>query len=154
MIVGVTSGSGTGRSWREEEYIMFQIDHVCLSVENVEKSIAFYEALDFKTANSYKAPGGSLEIHTLKDKAGAILELFHYASHKPAPEHTRDHNTDLPVVGIKHFGLRVVSIEKALKALNEKGFASDVKISTGRLGRDYFFIADPSGILVEIIEEP
>jgi len=137
----------------EEAFYMFKIDHVSLSVIDAVKTIAFYEALDFNVTNSYKADDGSLEIHTLTDKDGVILELFCFTSYQPAPEHTHNLNTDLPVIGVKHFGLRVASIDSAVDALIEKGFASNVKTNTGRLGRNYFFIKDPNGILLEIIAE-
>jgi len=131
---------------------MFQIDHVSISVKNISQSIAFYATLGFKTANSYTKNDGSLRIHTLKDKSGVMLELINYTSYKPAPAHTHNLNTDLNVIGIKHFGLRVISVTEALKKLRNKGFIPHTRIMKGRLGRDYFFIKDPNGILLEIIQ--
>ena len=62
--------------------------------------------------------------------------------------------TDLPVVGTKHFGLRVDSIEAAKADLVSKGLVQpETQIINGRTGPKYFFIADPDGILVEIAED-
>jgi len=131
---------------------MFSIDHVSISVADAQKSVEFYKALDFTESNSYEAPDGSLKIIMLKDKNGAMLELFCHSAPSKAPEHTHDHITDLSVIGVKHFGLRVDSLERAVDALIRKGFADVINISEGRLGRNYFFIKDPNGILLEIIE--
>lgn len=83
-----------------------------------------------------------------------ILELFCYKEYKPAPEATHATATDLPIIGTKHFGLQVDSINRAKEELIKKGLAdTDTVITTGRTGPLYFFIKDPDGILVEIIED-
>ncbi len=81
-----------------------------------------------------------------------VLEIFCYQEHTKLPETAKKIATDLPVIGIKHFALGVVDIEKAKKFVVENNICSDVELKVGRLGKPYFFIADPDGILVEIIE--
>jgi glyoxylase I family protein len=135
----------------EEVAVVFSIDHVSISVADAQRSVEFYRALDFTESNSYEAPDGALKIIMLKDKNGMMLELF-FCTHSKTPEHSHDHIADLSVIGVKHFGLRVDSIERAVRALVQKGFAADIRINTGRLGRNYFFIKDPNGIPLEIIE--
>nr|VFK54976.1 MAG: Glyoxalase/Bleomycin resistance protein/Dioxygenase superfamily protein [Candidatus Kentron sp. TUN]VFK58588.1 MAG: Glyoxalase/Bleomycin resistance protein/Dioxygenase superfamily protein [Candidatus Kentron sp. TUN]VFK61150.1 MAG: Glyoxalase/Bleomycin resistance protein/Dioxygenase superfamily protein [Candidatus Kentron sp. TUN] len=70
-----------------------------------------------------------------------------------APDHTRELNSDLPVVGVRHFGLRVPSIVEARKHLEAAGLASDVEVKHGRTEIDYFFIRDPDGIFIEIVQD-
>ena len=83
-----------------------------------------------------------------------VLELFCYADYKSAPETIYATATDLPIVGTKHFGLQVDSLEKARDDLAAKGItAADTAIAQGRTGIRYFFVKDPDGILVEIAED-
>ena len=84
-----------------------------------------------------------------------ILEIFHYhQEEKPLPEHSKNLEVDLKTVGNKHFGLGVKNIEKAKKFVEENNLNdSEIIINKGRLGKPYFFIKDPNGILMEIIEE-
>ena len=66
----------------------------------------------------------------------------------------KDLGIDLKTIGNKHFGLGVKDINKA-KDFVEKNRINDdeINIKEGRLGKPYFFIKDPNGILMEIIEE-
>jgi glyoxylase I family protein len=82
------------------------------------------------------------------------LELFCYADYQPAPDTIHSTKTDLPIIGTKHFGLKVDSIEAAREDLAAKGIVDkDIAITQGRTGPRYFFIEDPDGILVEIAED-
>ena len=72
----------------------------------------------------------------------------------PLPEHCEDNSKDLNGWGTKHFGLCVKDISKAATKIVELGILESLpEIKTGRLGRDYFFVKDPDGINVEIIEK-
>lgn len=83
-----------------------------------------------------------------------ILELFCYKDFTSAPNTIHATDTDLPIIGTKHFGLRVESIGAARDDLAAKGIvAADIAINQGRTGPRYFFIEDPDGILVEVIED-
>lgn len=83
-----------------------------------------------------------------------MIELFAYAVPMPAPDTIYATATDLPVIGTKHFGLQVESIEAAKQDLIIKGIiGSDHEITLGRTGIKYFFVKDPDGILVEIVED-
>ena len=79
--------------------------------------------------------------------------MFCYAHPNPAPVTTHTLESDLPRIGIKHFALRVTSIEKTRLFLIDKGFASDITISAGRTGVLYFFIQDHNQIFLEIVED-
>ena len=83
-----------------------------------------------------------------------ILEIFHYQDKEKLPEHSKNLNVDLRTVGNKHFGLGVKDIEEAKKFIEDNRLCNDeIIINKGRLGKPYFFIKDPNGILMEIIEE-
>lgn len=131
---------------------MFSVDHCAISVKNLDASIEFYQALEFEIVKSWKAEDGSLAIVHMKN-GGFILELFSYKEYQDIPKTSLSLNEDLPIVGSKHFGLYVEDLEKAGKYLLEKQLITrEPEIRTGRLGRSYFFISDPNGILVEIIQ--
>lgn len=83
-----------------------------------------------------------------------ILEIFHYQEKDELPEHSKNLGVDLQTIGNKHFGLGVKDILEAKKFVEDNKLNdSDMVINKGRLGKPYFFIKDPNGILMEIIEE-
>lgn len=130
---------------------MFNFNHVALSVDNVEKSLEFYKKLGFKILKEYHDKSVDIFHLSLND---VVLEIFHYFDNIDLPEHSKNLPTDLKTIGNKHFGLGVKDIMKAREFVkNEKLFDGDIDIIQGRLGKPYFFIKDPDGILIEIIEE-
>ena len=130
---------------------MFQPDHYAISVGDVEKSISFYEKLEFEVIKDFSAEDGSVRIVQMKN-GNFILEMFCYPDSEKLPDFVNTLGEDLKVKGAKHLGLRVQSLEKAARYLLETGLISHMPdISKGRLGRSYFFIKDPNGIFVEII---
>jgi|SRR5581483_9059475 len=132
---------------------MYSFHHVCLSVTDRERSVNFYNQLDFEQVHLWEADDKSLTITHLKN-GNMFLELFCYKGYQAAPKSIHSTKTDLPVIGTKHFGLRVDSIEAAREDLAGKGVVSkDIEITQGRTGPRYFFIEDPDGILVEIAED-
>lgn len=130
---------------------MFNFNHVTISAEKLEKTIEFYNKFGFKLHKEYH--DDSVDIVMLKLN-NMILEIFHYSNYDLLPEHSKDLGIDLKTIGNKHFGLGVKDINKA-KDFVEKNRINDdeINIKEGRLGKPYFFIKDPNGILMEIIEE-
>jgi glyoxylase I family protein len=132
---------------------MYSFHHVALSVTDRERSVAFYNQLGFKQVHLWESDDDTLTITHLK-LGDLILELFCYKDYQSASNTIHSTKTDLPVVGTKHFGLKVNSIEAAREDLADKGIVDrNVAITQGRTGPRYFFIADPDGILVEISED-
>ena len=130
----------------------FTIHHAAISAINMAESVAFYQQFGFGVVTHWKDPDGKLEIAHLK-LGGNYLEIFWYRDQKPAPETAGSLETDLPRIGVKHFALEVDSVHEAKKFVENRGIASNVEIQQGRTGVTYFFIKDPSGILVEFLED-
>lgn len=130
---------------------MFQADHYAISVGDVEKSIAFYEKLEFHVIKDYQAEDGSVRIVHMKN-GDLILELFCYPDSAELPGYVNTVKDDLLVKGSKHLGLQVEELKEAANYVYEAGLVEErPTISEGRLGRPYFFMKDPDGIFVEII---
>lgn len=130
---------------------MFQADHYAISVGDADRSILFYEKLEFQVIKDYQAEDGSVRIVQMKN-GNFILEMFAYPDSEKLPDFVNTLGEDLKVKGAKHLGLWVADVEKAAAYLTEAGLVNEKPvISQGRLGRPYFFIKDPDGIFVEII---
>ena len=131
---------------------MFNFNHIAISVTNAEESIEFYKKFGFEEFKSWKAEDESIKINMLKLNS-IVLEIFCYKEYTKLPETAKTTATDLPVLGTKHFALGVENIEQAKEFVVKNEIANDIEIKVGRLGKPYFFIKDPNGILMEIIEE-
>lgn len=130
---------------------MFSFNHVTISADDLEKTLEFYNKFGFKKSKEYHDENVDIVMIRLENM---ILEIFHYQEKEPLPGHSRNLGLDLKTVGNKHFGLGVKDIEVAKKFVVENNLNdSDIIINKGRLGKSYFFIKDPNGILMEIIEE-
>lgn len=130
---------------------MFNVNHVSISVTDMKKSIEFYKQFGFEDFKSWKAEDQSIKINMLKLKS-MVLEIFCYKQYEKLPDSASNITTDLPIVGTKHFALGVENIELAKEFVLSNKICQEVNIKVGRLGKPYFFIKDPDGILVEIIE--
>lgn len=130
---------------------MFNVNHIAISVIDNKESIEFYKKFGFKEFKKWKAEDESIKIDMLKLN-DIVLEIFCYKEYTKLPETAMLTATDLPVIGTKHFALGVENIEQAKEFVIKNEIAKDIEIKVGRLGKPYFFIKDPDGILVEIIE--
>ncbi|MGN0247256.1 MAG: VOC family protein [Lachnospiraceae bacterium] len=130
---------------------MFQPDHYAISVGDVEKSISFYEKLEFEVIKDFSAEDGSVRIVQMEN-GSFILEMFCYPDSEKLPDFVNTLGEDLKVKGAKHLGLQVEDVKAAAVHVKEIGLVDEIPVvSEGRLGRPYFFIKDPDGIFVEII---
>ncbi|MGH3695589.1 MAG: VOC family protein [Pseudonocardiaceae bacterium] len=130
----------------------FTIHHTAISAIDMAESVAFYEQFGFRVVVHFEDPDGELEIAHLK-LGENYLEIFWYRDRIPAPETAGSLMTDLPRIGVKHFALMVESVYEAKNFIEDHGISSNVEIRHGRSGVTYFFIKDPSGILVEFLED-
>jgi len=130
----------------------FNIHHTAISAVNMGESISFYEKFGFKLVLHWEDPRGQLEIAHLK-LGDTFLEIFWHRDQSPAPASASSLATDLPHIGVKHVALQTESVHKAKEFVEREGLATDVEIREGKTGVTYFFIKDPSGILVEFLED-
>lgn len=131
---------------------MFSFHHVSLSVQNLEASIRFYAVFGFEPVFRWQAEDKKLSIIHLK-LGEVLLELFCFEGAAEAPQSSKVLATDLPRIGIKHFGVQVADIDAAKAHLCDLGLADGVEVVEGKTGIRYFFIKDPSGILVEVVQD-
>lgn len=131
---------------------MTSMHHVTISAAYEAKSVRFYRHLGFLPAYRWASPTGELRIVHLK-LGEVILEIFNYSDPQAAPETMRSLETDLPRLGIKHFGLKVPDIEEARKNVLALGLARDLEVKQGRTGIKYFFLNDPDGNWVEFVQD-
>lgn len=131
---------------------MFTIHHVALSVSNMKQSCEFYALFGFKVAYSWESENKELQISHLK-LGETFLELFCFKEHQEAPKSSKELMTDLPRLGVKHFGLKVKSIHETKQFMLDNGYEEEIEIIRGKTEVDYFFIKDPDGILLEFIQD-
>jgi glyoxylase I family protein len=129
-----------------------KLGHIALSVSNLERSAAFYgRHFGMRRGRKYDHRDKGFNIAFLQ-KGGITLELFEFKTYKPLPVYRRALDKDLKTLGVKHFSVEVADIEGVYKKLKRGKvvFATDLRVSSS--GARYFFIKDPDGILVEIME--
>lgn len=131
---------------------MFSFHHVSLSVKDLKRSIAFYSTFGFKQVFLLETENNGTSMAHLK-LGNFLLELFQHQDHKPSSQSPSNYEYDLQFLGIKHFALRVPSIETAKNKVIEQNLSDHVDIRKGRSGVDYFFIRDPDGCFIEIVQD-
>jgi len=131
---------------------MFTIHHVALSVSNMKKSIEFYAFFGFKVAYHWESDAKDLQIAHLK-LGETFLELFCFKQYQKSPTSSHELSTDLPRIGVKHFGLKVKSVHETKDLILNNGYQGAIEIIRGKTEVDYFFIKDPDGILLEFIQD-
>lgn len=120
---------------------MFTLAHVAISVSNIENSMAFYSVFGFKKVAHWTNPDHQWQVAHPKVQQ-CTLEIFCFKDAQPAPASIHKLETDLSTIGMKHFALKVDSIEKTKQALQEIGLIDDVEIKAAHLGGSYFFVQD------------
>lgn len=114
--------------------------------------MAFYRKLSFLEALRWDAPDGTLSIAHMKLEA-AILELFAYKNATDEPASRARVAGNLDEVGVKHIALSVPSLETAYSELEAAGIPIATEMQEGRTGIRFFFVRDPDGLWVEIVED-
>lgn len=133
---------------------MFEFHHCALSVRDLGKSVDFYHCFGFQPVLIWKSPDEALHIAHLRLKEqDTILELFWYAKNACLPSEEQSVGNDLERVGVKHLALKVASLSEAKRFLSDHGLPQGSDIVHGRTGIDYFFVRDPDGLWLEIVED-
>ena len=125
------------------------VDHVYLTVRDLEKSQRFYDrlmsALGFRKVARPLA-GGDLHVHYFN----RVLQL----TLRPARSEARDHDPYSP--GLHHFCMRVgdrASVDAAFRELRRRGIEASQPRLYAEYREDYYatFLADPDGIRLEVV---
>lgn len=131
----------------------FEVHHVALSVKDLGACIGFYENFGFSVLGRWQNDNGEFTVAHMV-LASQVLELFCFSESQEPPGSMNSLWTDLRQIGTKHLGLRVRSLQRAREWVIELGLApADVPIIEGMTGISYFFVNDPSGNWVEILED-
>lgn len=133
---------------------MFRPHHTAISVRNIDNSLEFYQTFGFEVVHRFDEPDGSLSIVVLK-LDDYFLEIFHYTKNSKLEKLSLGYANDIDQLGVKHFALNVGDIQSAFNFSIAKGWLDEgVKIEKSDTGlASWFFVQDPDGIWVEIIEE-
>jgi len=114
--------------------------------------VAFYRKhFGLKVSARYRFNDKGLTMVMLH-KSGLTLELFEFKKRKPLPQYRKTLDNDLQTLGVKHFSVETKNITAAyikFKKTRVK-FATDLRVFAN--GKRYFFIKDPDGSLIEIME--
>lgn len=136
---------------RRQGVHVYSFHHVAYSVVDLDRSVSFYESLGFLKKVIWEADDGSLKIAHLA-LGDLILELFCYKKNDSEPSLSCALGNDLEAPGVKHLGLKTRSLPEARRGLETRGHVV-TDITQGRTGIRYFFVRDPDGIWLEIVEE-
>ncbi|MHB1930389.1 MAG: VOC family protein [Acidimicrobiales bacterium] len=149
-----------------EPALVTGINHVGLTVTDIERSVAFYtEVLGCEVAMRQEKQGGYLAAivgypdadvkmaHLRLPGCEHRLELFEYRVPRSAPRDLEPRN-----VGNAHICFVVEDLERLYDRLVERGvdtFSPPVEVDTGvNQGGAALYLHDPDGITVEIFQPP
>lgn len=120
----------------------FGIIHICFRVENLEKSIAFYEeALGYEVTKRRDFPEDEFTLVYLVDpKSGIEVELTYNYGHGPYEVGN----------GYGHFAVFTDDLQGAYQKHQEMGIVSQELYTLGG-DTTFYFIKDPDGYSIEVI---
>jgi catechol 2,3-dioxygenase-like lactoylglutathione lyase family enzyme len=132
---------------------MFTLHHFTISVRNVDETARFYGIFGFKLVLRWSASDSSLVIAHLADEDGFILEIFQYRENGGMPRPELGAGNNLPSLGVKHVAFKVANVRATRTELLSIECGELTEIEHGRTGVEYFFVSDPDGNWVEILQD-
>lgn len=130
----------------------FKPHHYAIVSSDLSLTLQFYRLFGFEEKLTWVSPDGDLTI-VHAEMGGIFLEVFAPKVPIPAPSAMASLSTDLQAIGTKHFGLKVQSIEAAAGWVAETFDCDPPKVITGRTSIRYFFVKDPDGNWLEIVQD-
>ncbi|HID18390.1 TPA: VOC family protein [Candidatus Bathyarchaeota archaeon] len=139
---------------------MVKIDHVAITVGNLEEAVNFYsKILGFQILKVKEKPELGVAYALLQ--AGQIaLEIVSPLERKPSRQEPIQEGLGGVVaklcgrVGLNHVSLRVENLEEACEELKGKGVNILAEFKPTGGGSKLAFFADPEGNLIELVEKP
>jgi len=119
--------------------ISFVIDHIAFSVQNMEKSVEFYNLFGFGKVREWMSEDLAMQMVLMENSENTLLELVWCKDGKPLPDYAKDYIANLQYIGIKHLALCVQSVDQTLAFLRNNGITNSSDIQIGKLGRKFFF---------------
>ena len=130
----------------------FSIDHVAMSVSNLEVSMRFYmDILGFTCERIIDIPDNAGRIALLRNSEFTI-EMFGFNDTQFFPDNEGLPDFDLKKIGVKHIALRVKDIWAAAAFLKDHEVEFINEPVKGARGYYRFFVKDPDGIPLEFTE--
>ncbi len=122
------------------------LGHIAITAKDIDKSLDFYtRILGLPEAFRMNNDDGKLWMVYLKTGSDDFIEIFTNGGDQP----TIPNNAS----GFKHLCLWVDDIEATLHGLKERGLDVDPNnIRTGRSKCRQYFIADPDGVRIELMQ--
>ncbi len=128
------------------------VHHVAISVRDVDKTVDFYARLGFVEKLRWVAEDRLLTIVHLQLKR-TFLEVFCYSKNSSLEIPDISIGNELEAVGVKHMALSVPDLKIAKSNIDSVINVRATQITSGRTGIDYFFVQDPDGLWVEIVQD-
>jgi len=119
------------------------IDHVAITVRNLQETIDFYGKLGLRPAARSET---STQTTLFLESGQARLEVF-----APKEATTQKELSDLDT-GMKHIAIKVDDIYKAYEEARAKGVAFISKPRATPMGNIVAFFKDPNGILLQLLQ--
>jgi len=132
--------------------INFKIHHVAISVRDLEVSEKFYAYFGFELITEWTARDNTLKITHMAQSDGYILELFTYSLNSQAEALSSEVGNNLERVGLKHIAFNVPSLDDVKARMASDGIGGMTDTVRGQT-IDYFFLPDPDGNWIEILED-
>ena len=121
------------------------LSHIAIRTRDLEKSLRFYrEILGLEEAFRLREEDGRTRIVYLWIAPGQFIELF--------PDGRIEPERGSHMIGMQHICLETGDVEAAYRRLTALGVATDTEILTGKAKCRQFWIRDPDGNPIELME--
>jgi methylmalonyl-CoA epimerase len=119
------------------------IDHVAITVRDLEETVDFYAKLGFKVGTRSESP---TQITLFLEAGEARLEIF-------APKHaTSSLKLSEKDQGVKHVAIKVDDIWQAYREARSRGIVFEDEPKRTPLGNIVAFFRDPNGVLLQLLQ--
>lgn len=128
---------------------ILKIDHIGTRVNDVERTIRFYEKLNFKSIRN----DNNEQVYVVKHPSGLEINFLNNVTDNANKDNVL---MDIPIkhAGYTHFALRVKSITNTIAFLNKnKIIITEGPVTFGD-GKTSVFIRDPDKNVIEFTEVP